>query len=67
MEPEARRKLIIAMARKQYEEEGTLEIDDDGVVKLSEGEDNGCYVCAWVWVDFAGTKLDKERAAKLTR
>lgn len=42
----------------------------DGVVELhtcsegqpivSEGEDNGCYVQAWAWVNFEDTPLDKE-------
>jgi hypothetical protein len=34
-------------ARQIYQEEGTLEIDDDAIVSQSEG---GCYVAAWVWV-----------------
>jgi hypothetical protein len=34
-------------ARQIYQEEGTLEIDDDAIVSQSEG---GCYVTAWVWV-----------------
>lgn len=28
--------------------------------KLSHGDDNGCYVEAWVWADFTGTRFDKE-------
>lgn len=28
--------------------------------KLSHGDDNGCYVEAWVWCDFSGTPYDKE-------
>lgn len=46
------------MAREQWSEEGTLEIDDNAVI--SDGDDNGAYVQAWVWVSFAGTQLDKE-------
>jgi hypothetical protein len=34
-------------ARQIYQEEGTLEIDDDAIVSQSEG---GYYVAAWVWV-----------------
>lgn len=49
---------IRALAKEQVEVEGELEIDDDAVV--SEGDDNGAYVQAWVWVRFDGTKLDKE-------
>jgi hypothetical protein len=54
---EARRVAIVAMAFDQYTEEGQVEIDDNAT--LSEG-DNGTYVQAWVWVDFAGTAFDKE-------
>lgn len=50
---------IIEMARKEHQEMGTVEIDDDA--KLSEGSDNGTYVQAWVWVSFDGTKFDKEQ------
>lgn len=55
----ARLEAIIEMASKKYEREGTLEIDDNTVV--SEGDDNGAYVQAWVWVDFTGTPLDKKK------
>lgn len=53
-----RRVEIIAEAKGEHGVEGEVEVDDDA--KLSEGEDNGCYVQAWVWVDFAGTRWDKE-------
>lgn len=56
---EERRQAIIGLARSQYEEEGHTEIDDNA--PLSEGDDNGCYVQAWVWVDFTGTRFDKEK------
>lgn len=36
-----------------------LEIDLPTAV-VSEGDDNGAYVKAWVWVSFAGTEFDKE-------
>ncbi len=60
-ESEERRLEIIELAREQREIEGAVEIDDNAL--LSEGNDNGCYVAAWVWVDFAGTKFDKEQEA----
>jgi len=50
---------IRQLAKAQHEVEGELEIDANAVV--SEGDDNGAYVQAWVWVDFAGTELDKEK------
>lgn len=53
-----RNKLILALARKDRECEGSTEIDDDA--EVSEGDDNGAYVQAWVWVEFDGTPLDKE-------
>jgi hypothetical protein len=56
---EDRRCEIIELAREQREIEGAVEIDDKAL--LSEGNDNGCYVAAWVWVDFAGTQFDKEK------
>lgn len=36
--------------------EGELEVDN---AIVSEGDDNGAYVLAWVWVPFNGTELDK--------
>lgn len=53
-----RRAAIVALAKEQYHRDGEVEVDDGA--KLSEGDDNGCYVAAWVWVDFAGTEFDKE-------
>jgi hypothetical protein len=38
--------------------EGELEIDENAL--LSEGDDNGAYVQAWVWLPFAETPWDKE-------
>ena len=44
----------IIAARKQYEDEGTLEIDHvegkDITEMVSRGDDPGAYVKAWVWV-----------------
>ena len=62
IESEERRFEIIELAREQRQEEGLVEIDDDA--RLSEGNDNGCYVAAWVWADFADTKFDKEMEEK---
>lgn len=57
LEAEERRFEIVELAREQRGEEGAVEIDDNA--ELSEGNDNGCYVAAWVWIDFDGTKFDK--------
>lgn len=50
---------IIELAIDQHPE--GIEFSEDALV--SEGDDNGCYVQAWVWVDFAGTALDKGKEA----
>jgi hypothetical protein len=49
---------IRQLARGVFVCDGNPEIDEDAVV--SEGDDNGAYVAAWVWVPFSGTDLDKE-------
>ena len=58
LEKEERVQAIIKMAKDEHEIEGEVEIDDNAVV--SEGDDNGAYVAAWVWVSFCDTPLDKE-------
>lgn len=40
-------KYVIA-ARDQYQDDGTIEVDDGAKVSHS---DNGAYVQAWVWVE----------------
>jgi hypothetical protein len=55
-----REERIIELARAKHQKEGTCEIDDGA--KLSEGNDNGTYVQAWVWVSFQGTVFDKEKS-----
>jgi hypothetical protein len=56
-EVETRRVAIVKMAKDQCVSEGLLEVDDNAT--LSEGDDNGTYVQAWVWVDFTDTPFDK--------
>lgn len=56
---DSRRQNILGLARATLACEGELEFDDDAVV--SEGDDNGAYLQAWVWVDFGGTGLDKNQ------
>lgn len=53
----ARRLAIIDLADEQHASE---DIDVDADARLSEGDDNGCYVSAWLWVNFSGTPFDKE-------
>ena len=36
------------MAHNQYHRDGEIEVDDNAVV--SQGNDSGAYVAAWVWV-----------------
>ncbi len=54
---EERRCEIIELARQEHQQDGEVEIDDNAI--LSEGNENGCYVQAWVWLDFDQTKFDK--------
>lgn len=56
---DSRRQKILELARATLAHEGELEFDDDAVA--SEGDDNGAYLQAWVWVDFGGTSLDKNQ------
>lgn len=58
---DAARNLAIINLAREYESEGDLELDDDELVVISEGDDNGAYVKMWKWIDFAGTPLDKEK------
>lgn len=58
-EREARRVALIEMARQEYSDSATVQIDDSA--QLSEGLDNGVFVQAWVWVPLAGTQYDKEK------
>jgi hypothetical protein len=63
IERKAREAIIIKLARDQHEREGTCEIDSGAKISevpLDVDGDNGAYVQAWVWVDFADTPLDKE-------
>jgi len=48
---------VRALAAKQWPDEL---IDITSNAAISYGDDNGAYVQAWVWVDFAGTDLDNE-------
>lgn len=43
---------------KRADQEGAIEVDNSAIV--SEGDDNGAYVSAWLWVSFEGTALDKD-------
>ena len=53
-----REEKIRQLAKDEYEVEGEIEIDSNAT--LSEGDDKGCYVSAWVWVSFADTEFDKD-------
>jgi hypothetical protein len=57
---EPRRQNILELGRATLAREGELEFDDDAIA--SEGDDNGTYLQAWVWVDFSGTNLDKNQS-----
>jgi hypothetical protein len=58
-ERDDRQRRIGDLARQRLTYEGELEIDDTTVI--SEADDNGSYVMAWVWLGFGGVPgLDKE-------
>ena len=57
---EPRRQKVLELGRATLAREGELEFDDDAIA--SEGDDNGAYLQAWVWVDFGGTNLDKHQS-----
>lgn len=61
-EPNERDLKIVELAQMRYPrdlEDGDLDVDANAMV--SEGDENGAYVSAWLWVSFAGTELDKEK------
>lgn len=40
-----------AAAKARYHEEGSVEVDNDAVVSISDDEDaEGCYIQAWVYI-----------------
>jgi hypothetical protein len=51
-----------AAAKAQYEDEGSIEIDDDALISRAKpNSDKGAYVQAWVWVyDKDATGADDE-------
>lgn len=56
--------LAIASRSRAFNCDHGVEMGDpnDAHVMVSEGDDNGVYVRAWVWVSFEGTILDKEES-----
>jgi len=58
MRPGSQRDKIVELAEDQHGKQGLLELD--GQANISESENNGAWVSAWVWVDFSDTELDKE-------
>lgn len=45
---ESDREKWIAAAKRLHQREGTIEVDDNALVSISD--DGGAYVAAWVWV-----------------
>jgi hypothetical protein len=45
------KKKMIEAARRIFQEEGTIEIDDEATISRAEkNPEQGAYVQAWVWV-----------------
>ncbi len=67
----AKDKKYILQARKQYQKDGGVEIDDNAVVSRSydrtTGGSNGAYVAAWVWVYKNDLEVTKRVKAKPRR
>jgi len=63
------RKKIIQLARFEWHEHGVCEINPEEHVgdMISESDGNGCWVQAWVWVDFGRTELDKAEYTRCLR
>jgi hypothetical protein len=61
---EARLKPYADAAREQYHRDGSIEIDEysGGFAIVSESDDPGAYVMAWVWVDDADAGITREGA-----
>ena len=56
---EMRERIVTAAQELDTLSEGECEVDDDAIVSM--GDENGCYVAAWVWTPFKGIRgLDKE-------
>ena len=56
-----RRELILDLAREQQVRlDEQLELVFDEFCDISEGNDNGCFVQGWIWVNFEKTSLDKK-------
>lgn len=51
-------------AKDTYQAEGITEIDDDAVI--SEGNDPGAYVMAWVWVAAGDAGVDHDEESEET-
>lgn len=47
----------VAMARQRYARDGEIEFDD--CPAISEGDDAGAYVAAWVWVSNKDAGIDE--------
>ena len=47
------------LARSQYQDPGSIEIDDDAKISIAPTDPgtqpDGVYVAAWVWVDYPNT------------
>jgi len=48
---------VLKLAREQCASDPDIVFDSDA--KIAEGDDNGAFVSAWVWVSFVDTNLDK--------
>lgn len=49
-----------ARARAEYADEGRIEIDENAQISAADSEDEpeGCYIQAWVWVEYDDAEED---------
>lgn len=56
---------FIALARAQYEDDGTLEFDREPLVSRGDGKfSSGAYVSCWAWVDKPEDEEDCENCGE---
>lgn len=57
---------LVRAARATHQEAGAVEIDDDAIASTGSPDADGCYVQAWVWVDFDQLTEDEQVALRST-
>ena len=56
---------FLARAKENYQVDGEVEFDDDALVSRKDGNPDGVYVQAWVWVEFPEEEADPMRRTEM--